>query len=498
MTDRPSGPPPRPGWSLVALLLLAVVVPVTAGTASAASDIAITNVTVSTERPAPGQLVELRTTVRSATNQSEAVEITDVYVRPEDGPGDKARVENIGTVTGGQRLTVPLTLSFDDSGVKNLRVFVIGRTPDGEFVQRKYPLTVVVGGDGPGLNVRAENPSIGGETAISVNVTNGAAEEIRDVRLVVDGSNVAVENPRRIAAGLGPGTERSFTYTATFLRNTSSTLDATLQYTTASGQTRTVSERVTVGTDRLSATGERPQVELSVQDAVPGATRPVNVTVANGLDREVRQLRVVATSPEAAFVVRERVRANLSSGEAVTLSFPASVAEAGTHPVNVTLVYTDEGVRRRMTRTFQASFGAPPNPAEVTLTSVEAVATGGSVEISATAGNVGSTEAAAVVASVGNASELGSANYFVGDIDPSDFASFTLRTSVDGNVSSIPLEVRYVVDGVERTATTEVPVERRVVERPPRSGSGGGFPVVPAVGLLVVLVLGAVGYRKWR
>lgn len=493
-------PPHHPwtSWSVVALLLvLAAVAPFAAGTASAASDVAITNVTVSSEQPAPGQLVEIRTTVRGATNESEAVEITDVYVRPEGGSGEKARVEDVGTVTGGRSLTVPLTVAFDEAGVKDLRVFVAGRTPDGEFVQRKYPLTVVVGGNGPGLNVEAENPSVGGETAVSVNVSNGAAEEIRDVRLVVNGSNVDVENPRRIAAVLEPGGERSFTYAATFLRNASSTLDATLRYTTAGGQIRTVSERVTIGTDRLSATGERPQVELSVQEAVPGATRPVNVTVANGLDREVRQLRVVAASPEAEFEVTERVRANVSAGEAVTLRFPASVEAAGTHPVNVTLAYTDEGVRRRVTRTFEASFGAPPNPAEVTLTSVEAVSTGGTVEISATAGNVGSTEAEAVVASVGNASEVESADYFVGDVDASDFASFTLRANVDGNVSSVPLEVRYVVDGVERTTTTEVPVERRVVDRPAPE-SGGGFPVVPVVGLAVVLVLGAVGYRKWR
>jgi hypothetical protein len=498
MTGRPGRRSPISAWSLVALLLvLAAVAPFAAGTVSAASDIAITNVTVSTERPAPGQLVEVRTTVRSSTNQSKAVEITDVYVRPEDSPGDKARVGNIGTVTGGQSLTVPLTLTFDDPGVKNLRVFVVGRTPDGEFVQRKYPLTVVVGGDGPGLNLRAEDPSVGGETAVSVNVTNGAAEAIRDVRLVVNGSNVAVDNPRRIAAVLGPGVERSFTYTATFLRNVPSTVETTLRYTTAGGQTRTVTERVSIGTDRLSASGERPQVELSVQEAVPGATRPVNVTVANGLDREVRQLRVVASSPTAEFDVTEQVRANLSAGEAVTLRFPASVEEAGTHPVNVTLVYTEDGVRRRTMRTFQASFRAPPNPAEVALTSVEAVATGGSVEISATAGNVGSTEAEAVVASVGDAPAVAPADYFVGDIDASDFASFTLRTSLDGNVSSVPLEVRYVVDGVERTATTEVRVERRVVDRPDRQ-SGSGFPVVPAVGIVVVLVLGAVGYRVWR
>ncbi|MEF8840922.1 MAG: hypothetical protein V5A62_04760 [Haloarculaceae archaeon] len=218
-----------------------------------------------------------------------------------------------------------------------------------------------------------------------------------------------------------------------------------------------------------------------MRDAVPGATRPVNVTVANGLDREVRQLRVVATSPTASFEVSERVRATLAAGEDATLRFPATVDETGTYPVNVTLVYTDEEVRSRITRTFRAPFGGPENPAEVALTGTEAVASGGSIEISVTAGNVGSTDAEAVVVSVGDAPNVAPADYFVGRVEASDFASFTLQTSASGNVSSVPLEIRYVVDGVERSYATEVPVERRAVERPDRGG-GGGLPLVPAIG----------------
>ena len=488
--------PPASIWSVVALtLLLVTVAPIAVGTVSAESNIAITNVTLSTEQPAPGQLVEIRTTVRSSTNESKAVKITDVYVRPAGSANDRARAENIGTVSGGRSLTVPLTLSFDDPGVKNLRVYATGRMPDGDYVRREYPLTVVVGGDGPGLNVRAQNPKVGGETEVSVNVTNGETNEIRDVRLLLNGSNVAVENPERIAAVLESGSKRSFTYTATFLEDAPSTVRATLQYTTDGGQTRTVTKQMSVGTDRLSASGDRPQVELSVRDAVPGATRPVNVTVANGLDEEVRQLRVSASSPAAAFDVTQRVRANVSAGETATFTFPATAEEAGTLPVNVTLEYTEDGVRRRTTQTVQASFTAPPNPAEVTLTDLDAVQRGGRIEISATAGNVGSTEAEAVVVSVGDARRVGAAEYFIGEIAASDFASFTLQANVDGNVSSVPVEVQYIVDGVERSAVTEVPVEREVVTR---TSSGGGFPVLPVVGLVIVLALGAVGYRVWR
>jgi len=493
MTERSVTTRRSAGW-LVALLLVAAALPA-AGVVAADPDITVTNVTVSTEQPAPGQLTEIRTTVRNTGNRSGAVEITDVYVRSKGSTEEMARVGNIGTVTAGGSLVVPLTVSFDDPGVKDLRVHVVGRTADDEYISRKYPLTVVVADNSPGLSIETGSPSVGGETAVSVNVTNGATERVRDVRLTVDGSNVNVENPERIAAVLESGGERSFTYTATFT-GAPSTLEATLQYTTTEGQSRTVTERTIVGAERLSGSDERPQVELSVSDAIPGATRPVNVTVANGLDRDVRQLRVVASSPTATFEVSERVRATLGAGETVTLRFPTTVEESGTYPVNVTLHYTDEGVRRRTSRTFRASFGAPANPAEVTLTGTEAVTRGGSLEVSATAGNVGSTDAEAVVVSVGGASSVVPADYFVGSVEPSDFASFTLQTSVSGNVSSVPLEVRYVVDGVEQGYTTEVPVERAVVREPDRGG--GGLPFVPAAGGVGLLVVAGIVYRVWR
>lgn len=239
----------------------------------------------------------------------------------------------------------------------------------------------------------------------------------------------------------------------------------------------------------------RPQIELSVAEAVPGATRPVNVTVANGGANAVRQVSVDVSSPTAEFDLTRRVRAQVGADTTTTFQFPASVGESGTHPVNVTLRYTDDGDRRRVSRTFRATFDEPDNPGAIRLTGTEAVARGGSLEVSATASNVGSGAVKGVVVSVADAPNVGSATYFVGSVDASDFSSFTLTTSLTGNVSSVPVEVRYIVDGVERTFTAKVPVERRTVRRP--DADGGGLPVIPVAGLLVVLVAVGLGYRRW-
>jgi hypothetical protein len=240
---------------------------------------------------------------------------------------------------------------------------------------------------------------------------------------------------------------------------------------------------------------EHPQLQLDVQDAIPGATRSVNVTLANGLDRDVRQVTIMVSSPEVNFKRTERVQSVLAAGKTASFQLPATVDASGTYPVNVTLVYTDDGIRQRITRTFQAQFSSPANPGKVTLTGVSAVAQSGSLEISATASNVGSSSVDSVVVSIPGSEAVEGTDYFVGGIDGSDFSSFTLSTAMTGNASTVPVEVTYVVDGVQKSFTTEIPVEQRMARQPRSSSGGGGLPLVPIGAAVVLVIILAVGYR---
>jgi hypothetical protein len=588
----------------LAVLATALAGVAVASTAAAQADgdprVSIPNVTAAPEQPLPGQRTELRTTVQVAESSPDSVDIETVYVRRAGSADTLARAEEFGTVTPGGSLTVPLSVSFADPGVRDLRVYVRGESDDGDRVRLQYPVTVTVRDAGPRMNVVAPEATVGDETTLAVNVSNGDRSEFRDLELTVaggsvavdddrrldavlaagadrtftydatftdvgqrlvratlryrtpdgerrtlrdlatvevgrgvgldasvtdpqvggetpvsvtvtndgdaalrsleltaNGSNTRVENPRRFAADLAADDEATFTYDATFPDQVRSTVDLTLRYRTPDGERRTLRETVSVDLGAEGAPVERPQLEVAVEDAVPGATRPVNVTVANGLENEIRQVRVVATSPAADFEVSERVRSTLAAGGSATLHYPASVNQSGSYPVNVTLAYTDDGIRRRITREFEASFGAPANPGEITLTGVEAVETGAGLEVSATASNVGSSDVEAVVVSV-DGEAVAAADYFVGGVDASDFASFSLSTAVDGNVSTVPVQVRYVVDGVERSFTTDVPVQQAGPE-PARGGGGGGggLPLVPIVAAVVVVVAAVAVYR-WR
>ena len=384
--------------------------------------------------------------------------------------------------------------TFDEPGTRTVEATLSYATADGATRTLTAADTVDVVEGGADLSVRVADPAVGRETPVVVDVANQDRGAIEDLALTVNGSNVRLENRQRLVSDLGADANRSFTYAATFPEEGRSTVEARLRYTAPDGERRTTRQTETVELERTAGTVNRPQVGLSVPDAIPGATRPVNVTVANGLEAEVRQLSVRASSPTAEFSVSERVRSRLAAGQSATFQFPTTVESVGRHPVNVTLSYTRDGVRRQVTRTYQPSFGAPANPGEITLTGVDAVSQGGSLELSATASNVGSTEVESVVIST-NGSDVGRADYFVGSVDGSDFASFTLSTSVSGNLSTVPVQVSYVVDGAERSYTTDVPVQQAAPEPQP---SGGGLPVVPIVGGVVVIGLLVVGYRYLR
>jgi hypothetical protein len=373
---------------VVALALSTALLPVVATpTAAAEAHLGISNVGLEPTSPAPGQQTDLEVSIRNGPNSGSVVEITDVYVRPTGSTDDVVRIQEVGTVPVGGNVTVPLSVSFDEPGVKNLRVIVVGEQEDGSYVRVRYPLTV------------------------------------------------DVEEPNR------------------------------------------------------------PQLELTAEEAVSGATRSVNVTVANGLERDIRQLRVTASSETVNFNVNERVKARLRGGNTTSFTFPARVPDAGTYPVNLTLSYTDDGVERTVSRTYEAHFETPANPGELVLTDVQATQRGNTLEISATAGNVGSGTVEGVVVSVSNSSRVERSNYFVGSVEESDFSSFTLTSDVEGNVSSVPVTVTYSVGGVERSFTTAVDVDRRVVR--PQAPQESGLPLLPIGGVLAVLLVGTVVFL-WR
>lgn len=246
-----------------------------------------------------------------------------------------------------------------------------------------------------------------------------------------------------------------------------------------------------------------PLVEVETADAVPGAWRPVNVSVANRLDEPLRGVTVSLAGEQVEFDQRERVTSQIQGSGSFAAAFDGRTEEAGVHPVNVTVDYEDpDGEIRSVTRTVEADFTGPSNPGAIQLTGVSTSQRGGSVEISGSAANTGSSAVEGVLVSVDETAHVQPAQpqeeYFVGPVEGSEFASFTVNAQVSENATEIPLSVRYVVDDVEQTANRTVTHSAAGSAEPATRGAdGGGIGLLPVAGvLLVVAILGGAWYRR--
>lgn len=243
----------------------------------------------------------------------------------------------------------------------------------------------------------------------------------------------------------------------------------------------------------------RPSVDIRTEKAVSGATRPVNVTVANGDEINLRDVVVTVSSSSAEFSVNRRVKARLPSGNETTFVFPASVASSGTHPVDVTVQYSENGETHQFSQQFQAAFDSPLSPGAVRLTGIETTRRSGTVELSATASNIGSTPVDGVVVTIDGTERVAAADYFVGSIQSSDFSSFTLSTDADKGVTDLSVTIRYVVDGVERTFSTSVPVDQQAPVRPAAANEAkGGPPLLLLGGLGVAVSVAGLLIFRWQ
>jgi hypothetical protein len=338
-----------------------------------------------------------------------------------------------------------------------------------------------------------------GDSDDTYRITDLSVAEVPNRNYDEDDEELAVLD---VSDPLGPGTERTYDFSVTLEDTGEQTVYVHATLLSSRGERKHIVQPVTVDVDRPN-----PQLELDVSDAVVGAERTVNVTVANGLDASVSQIdvRVSSSADALAFRTSGRVRATLAGGETAVFSFPVRATEAGQFPVDVTLTYSLDGDRRTVTRTFGADFSEPQDPGEIRLTGVSVTrGPGGVLQIAGTAANVGGTDVQSVLVSVVDGDGVTPADpqpdYFVGGVAGSDFASFDLNAELAGDRTTVPVRVEYVVDGVRHSFTTDVRVSQSALATPtpaPQTGPLGGLPLLPtALAVLVVVLAAALVLRR--
>lgn len=488
--------------SVVAVVAVVLLATVPSAPASADGFVSVST-TVTPDQPTVEEEFRISAAISNGPDSDTTYRISKLRVTEQrDGDSEElASRELSNRVSPDETAQEGIDVTLNETGEQTvyLQIRLLDDTGDRRTVVQ--PVTVDVRDPHPQIGISTESAAPGEARPLTVTLSNGLDSRLSNVELQIGSQNLSIRNDRRVVAGIGPESDQTFEFSVTPTGEQRQPVTVSVEYS-LDGERRTLERTVQTDFSPRNGSSERPQLQLGVQEAVPGAQRLVNVTVANGLTDDVRQLQVLvsAGNETVSFSATERVQASLAAGGTTTFRFPATVAQSGQYPVTVTLVYTDEGTRKRVSKTFTGDFTGPSSPGTVELTNVQAVVSGGSLRVDATAGNPGTTTVGGVTVAIGEAEGVGSSNFFLGEIVASDgFQSFTLTAPVTGNVSSVPIEVSYVIDGVRTSYTTEIDVAQpQTPAQRPSDGSSGGGILLPAVGLGVLLVVILLIVRRVR
>jgi hypothetical protein len=483
-TERLMKPAALLAVALVALSAASVPVAV-AGTPK----VSVAEVTVSPERPSPGERFTVTATLRNGESTPDSpsgrFDVNSVMLVRSGSGETLSRVTDLGTLPAGATLDVPLTTRFD-----------VGQNGD-DVISLRAPVVVTVSRAGPQLGIETDDAVVGAEGPLRVTVANGEDAPIRNVRLTLEGTESEVEDATRVVSSLAAGESREFVFNYTPGAPASDVL-ASLAYTTPGGNRRSVEESTAVDAEPLR---EDVTVEASAGD---GASPPIEATVSNFGNAPLADVVVRAEADGS--VLARRTLADVADGESrrVDLNVSDLPPDAETD-VRVVAAYRT-GAREG---TAATTVRYAPNPGRVELTGVDFEYEGDRVHITGSASNVGLSDADGVVVRVLPGDGVQPARpyreYFVGTVPASDFVAFDLYAAVEPSATTVPVEVTYLVDGERRTTTQRLDVSDLP---PPRSRSEGGdggpfglsvsLPLLVAGLLAVVVVLGLGAYAYSR
>jgi len=406
------------------------------------------------------------------------------------------RREVLATVGSNASRTVEFDYRADDAGRHPLTARLTYTTAGGVTDTVTDTVTVRTETERPQLGIDTNTSIAGLESSGTVTVANGLGAAVTNAELTVSGDGVTVRNDRSVFTRIADGESATAAFDFRPAAAGDNEVTATLRYSTRGGATRTVTETVTVQTDPL-----RDSVALDLSSRQGGNSQAVTVSVLNRGNAPISNVSVRATSPNAS--VGQALVNRVAAGESRTVRLNATLSG---DRAAVDVVATYDVARQR--GEASASTGLTQTPGTIGLTGLEVVPDGNRLRISGSASNLGTTDAQSVLVSVVDTDDVTptapNREYFVGTVPASDFVSFDLYANTRGNVSSIPLEVEYLVDGQRHTRTVEVDAaaaSRALAAGPSvdgSSGGGGGLLVPLAVGAVVVVIVLAVMIRAWR
>jgi hypothetical protein len=508
----------------VAVLTLAVVLGGLAmvGGQSTAADARLTlaGATVAPPTPAAGAPMTVSATVRYSAGSNSSFDLETVRLVRTDTGETVGSASDLGTLTAGETLSVPVTITVDEPGVSDFRIVAEGSDADGEGARATRPLTVGVEPAEPQFETELEQLVTGAERSVAVEVSNPTTSPLRDVEIgvVTPGSDVGI---RRTVPALAAGATETVNLTVRGPDADEATVELVANYTDPTGAQRSVTYTRTVEVVDptvdvgLRATRASADGGGQVPDGLPGlvgggaalqddsesesgASGPaqVDVTVTNFGTAPITDVELQGRTADGALVAavgRFAVADRLPPGDSATVT--VDLTRVRVDDLRFVAAYDTPGGEGETV--LASDYAAPSGAAELTGLDVT-VSEDGRVNVSGNLANTGTAPVTGAVVAVRPTESVRPAypqrNYFVGTVGASEFVPFDVTASADvENASAVTLAVTYTADGNRTAETVAVPLPDETDDDSGATQSLG-VPLVALVGVGVA----ATAVFVWR
>lgn len=518
--------------ALLVLLVVVLAVPSTTLADVPAARLTVSGVTVAPTDPVVGEPVTVSVTVTNSLASGSAVVVRQVELNAGRGPDRRTLAEtfDLGALSPGDALSVPLVVTFDEAGARTPTVRVLATDAENERVEVFRPVPVVVADAPPLVEVEVGDAAVDSPVPVAVRLANPTTAPVRNVVVTLEDApgdgTVDRRTVARIAAGAVETVDLEFVPAATG----EATVSVLVTYLTASGAPAAVSaststvvapfvDDVGIAVRPAPPPSDEPTLPVDVGDLSgvlggalggdagdagaeepgPGSASQVEVVVTNFGTVRVDDAVLTPVAGETT-LPRSRLDGPLAPGESTTVVVDLAPVRADA-TVDFRLAY-DAGVR---SGAASATYEWRPPRGEIRVTDVDVGETDGLVTVRGNVANVGRAEATGLVVEVTAADGVRpvypARDYFVGTVGGSDFAPFELTAVVDAaGPVTLPLRVTYQVDGERFVVETTV----EYVPEEPATGGLGALPstALSSAALLVVgiavLVVPALAYTVRR
>ena len=249
--------------SLLSRLAVALLVLSSTGAVAVTADdpaIQLSSVTVTPDDPTTGEQVTIDATISNLENSDTIVDVTSLYVRSIGTTEEFARIEDVGAISPGGSLSVPISATFETPGQKQLDVNIVVQDTNGDYHSYTYPVYFEVSESEVRADLSATAPQNESET-IEVSLTNFGNTNLTDVEITATANGEVFE--RNFVRDVSPESSQVTTFDTSSV--VSDTVDFTARYDAAGA-----SHSTSLATD------------VNKETQIPGKIRLTAVEVSRG------------------------------------------------------------------------------------------------------------------------------------------------------------------------------------------------------------------------